>query len=379
MRTLLIFLAGLAVIPPALAASTRSQPHLSLEASSYRVLYGHSMTVSGRLTGSHHAGRAVSINAWPYGRSAPAKVAVVRTASDGRFVYQASPPIRTTYWAKAGSTTSRKIVAGVAPALSMKVLSNGHVRAHVTASRSFYGRTIQVQHKNANGTWTTVARKVVGPHATAVVTRSLPSGWIRVAMSVNQAGAGYLGAVTHGLRYRPLVLSMRPAAFKVLYGHPVKLTGRLVNGGAGKHVTIVAHPYGHHAVRVATVTTHKGGRFAVSVTPRIMTAYQARLAGIHASRPVTIGVRPVMSVDQLTSGKLRTRVVAAKSFRGRLVELQRRVGSTWRTVDKQPLKHGTAIFTVALPRTVVRVAMSVNQAGAGYLGTSSHPFVYRAV
>jgi hypothetical protein len=32
---------------------------------------------------------------------------------------------------------------------------------------------------------------------------------------------------------------------------------------------------------------------------------------------------------------------------------------------------------VSLPRSVVRVAMSVNQAGAGYLGTSSHPLVYR--
>jgi hypothetical protein len=165
----------------------------------------------------------------------------------------------------------------------------------------------------------------------------------------------------------------------VLYAHPVKLTGRLVNGGAGKRVAIIAHPYGHKAVRVATVTTKRDGRFALSVAPRIMTTYQARLAGIRPSTAVTIGVRPAMSVDQLTNGKLRTRVVAGKSFRGRLVELQRRVGSGWQTVAKQPLKHGTAIFTVALPRTVVRVAMSVNQAGAGYLGTSSHPFVFRAI
>jgi hypothetical protein len=338
------------------------------------------MTISGRLSGRHVAGRAVSINAWPYGRSAPVRVAVVRTATDGRFAYQASPGIRTTYWATAGPTISRKIVVGVAPALTAKILANGHVQTHVTATRSFYGRTIQLQRKNANGTWTTVARQVVGPHATAILTGRIPSGTIRVAMSVNQAGAGYLGAMTHPLTYRPLALAMHPASFKVLYGHPVKLTGRLVNGPAGRHVTIVAQPYGHKAVKVATVTTGKDGRFAVSVRPRIMTAYEARLAGIHASRPVTVGVRPAMSVDQLSSGKLRTRVVAAKSFRGRMVELQRLVGSTWQTVAKTPLKHGsTAIFTVTLPRTVVRVAMSVNQAGAGYLGTSSHPFVYRAV
>ena len=70
-------------------------------------------------------------------------------------------------------------------------------------------------------------------------------------MSVNQAGAGYLGAATHALRYRPLALTMRPVAFKVLYGHRVMLTGRLVRGGAGRRVAIVARPYGHKAVRVA--------------------------------------------------------------------------------------------------------------------------------
>jgi hypothetical protein len=337
------------------------------------------MTVTGKLSGGHVAGRAVSINAWPYGHSAPVRVGVVRTASDGRFAYQASPTIRTTYWAKAGPTTSRKIVVGVAPALTMKVLANGHIRAHVTAARAFYGRTIQLQRKNADGTWTTVAHKVVGPHATAVVTGPLPSGTIRAAMSVNQAGAGYLGALTRGVTYRPLALVMHPTAFKVLYGHPVKLTGHLVNGGAGRHVAIVATPYGHKAVRVATVTTGRGGGFTVSVRPRIMTTYQARLAGIRASTPMTVGVRPAMSVDQLRSGQLRTRVVAAKTFHGRMVELQRRVGSTWRTIAKQPLHGSTAIFTVSLPRTVVRVAMSVNQAGAGYLGTSSHPFIYRAL
>jgi hypothetical protein len=32
-----------------------------------------------------------------------------------------------------------------------------------------------------------------------------------------------------------------------------------------------------------------------------------------------------------------------------------------------------------MPLRVIRVAMSVNQAGAGYLGTASHPFVYRGV
>jgi len=377
-RSLLVILAGVALVPLAQSAPPRPQASLSLTASSYRVLYGHGMTLAGRLSRTHAAGKAVTIDAWPYGRSAPVPIAVVQTNSHGRFSVPVKPHIRTTYWAHAGSAMSRKLTVGVAPALQLKVLANGHVRAHATAARSFLGGTIQLQRRSGGG-WTTIARTKLGRHSTAVIVRSLPAGTIRLAMSVNQAGAGYLGATTHALRYRPPQLLMTPSAFKVLYGHRVMLTGRLLHGGAGRHVAIVAHPYGLHLVRVATATTGKGGRFSVIVTPRIMTTYQARLGSIRPSRPVTVGVRPLMSVMELANGSLRTRVVAAKTFRGRMVQLQRRHGSEWQTIVKRPLHGSTAIFTVTLPKGLVRVAMSVNQAGAGYLGSTSHALIYRAV
>jgi hypothetical protein len=367
--------------PSTLAASMRPQVSLSLNVSSYRVLYSHAMTVSGKLSGDHAAGRAVSLYAWPYGRSAPTRLAVVRTSSGGHWSYRTSPRIRTTYWATAGATDSRKLVVGVSPALSVKVLPNGHVRARLSAARSFYGRTVELQlRKTDASSWTTLVREPVGLHSTAVIARPLPAGTIRIALSVNQAGAGYLGAATHALRYRPLSLTIHPVAFKVLYGHPVMLTGRLVRGNAGRHVAIVARPYGHKAVRVGTAVTGRGGRFSLEVRPRIMTTYQARLSIVRPSAAMTVGVRPTMSISELSSGSLRTHVMAAKSFRGRMVQLQRRVGTSWQTVAKQPLRAGSnATFAVSMPRTVIRVAMSVNQAGAGYLGTASHPLVYRAV
>src|SRR5262249_54186181 len=140
-RTLLFVLAGLTLITASstsatLAASTRSQASLSLHVSSYRVLYGHGLTVAGRLTGAHAAGSAVSVYARPYGSSAPVRLAVVRTASNGRWTYQAAPHIRTTYWATSGQTASRRVVVGVSPALSIDVLPSGHVRTHVIAARS---------------------------------------------------------------------------------------------------------------------------------------------------------------------------------------------------------------------------------------------------
>ena len=192
MRSLLVILAGFVLVPLAQSAPPRSQASLSLTASSYRVLYGHGMTLAGRLSGTRAAGKAVAIDAWPYGRSAPIRIAVVRTGSNGGFAFDAKPRIRTTYWAHTGSTTSRKVVVGVAPGLQMKVLANGRIRAHANAARSFFGRTIQLQRRMGGG-WTTIAHKRLGPHSTTVISRALPASTIRLAMSVNQAGVGYLG------------------------------------------------------------------------------------------------------------------------------------------------------------------------------------------
>src|SRR5262249_52412955 len=113
-RTLLVFLAGATLVTVAsasgaLGASPHPKPSLSLRVSSYRVLYGHTTTISGKLNGGHVAGRAVAIDAWPYGRSAPNRLAVVRTGADGRWSFDAAPRIRTTYWAVAGPTTSRRL------------------------------------------------------------------------------------------------------------------------------------------------------------------------------------------------------------------------------------------------------------------------------
>ena len=71
-------------------------------------------------------------------------------------------------------------------------------------------------------------------------------------------------------------------------------------------------------------------------------------------------------------GRLATRVAGARSFAGRFVQLQRRTAAgRWVTVKRLRLNGRSAgLFRAAvLPRgtSTVRIAMSVNQAGAGYL------------
>ena len=63
-----------------------------------------------------------------------------------------------------------------------------------------------------------------------------------------------------------------------------------------------------------------------------------------------------------------------------MVQLQRLLGNGWQTIAKQPLHAGNATsFAISLPNSVIRVAMSVNQAGSGFMGSTSHAVHYHAV
>ena len=64
--------------------------------------------------------------------------------------------------------------------------------------------------------------------------------------------------------------------FKVLYGHKLILSGRLLNARAGQTITVDAQPYGRSApVEVGTVKTDGSGQWSLAVRPTTQTAYQA--------------------------------------------------------------------------------------------------------
>lgn len=386
MRTFVVLLIGLVAIPlvaiPSAAGAPAGSPAtLSLQVSSHKVLFAHGVTVSGKLSGGLVAGRAVLINAWPYGKSAPQAVATVETNVNGQWSFRVKPGIQTIYQARVGHVLSPEVTIGVEPTLTVTELLNGRIRAEVRAARPFTRRIVQLQTRNADGTWTTTDRARLSTASIAVFPAALPTTTVRIAMSVNQAGAGFLGTMSHPMVYRTESLTMAGSASKVLFGHPVMLSGRLMNGHAGEHVSIIARPYGLKVVKLATVRINSTGRFTLAVTPTVQTTYQAHFAGVQTSGGVTVGVRPPLTVHELTNGRLVAHVKANASFTGRMVELQRLNGGAWQTLAKQPLhSDSTATFTLlVLPNSTIRVAMSVNQAGAGYLGTYSHPLLYRAV
>jgi hypothetical protein len=131
---------------------------------------------------------------------------------------------------------------------------------------------------------------------------------------------------------------------------------------------------------VATVLTGTDGTWGIAVRPTILTVYKAVWNGA-ASATVTVGVRPIVTLRRLSKGRLATLVLAGRPFTGRYVQLQRRrADGGWRTIGRLRLsRHSRATFHPSLPhgRSTLRIAFSVNQAGAGYLGGVSRPIAVR--
>jgi hypothetical protein len=176
-------------------------------------------------------------------------------------------------------------------------------------------------------------------------------------------------------------VTLTAQAQTVVFGRGLMLSGLVPTGRAGETVTVFAGEYGRGSPRaIATVATIAGGSWAYLARPSILTSYMAAWGGL-TSRPTVIGVRPRVRFRRIGRARFSVRVLAALSYRGRLVKLQRRTSAgRWVRVKRVRLKRGsTATFRVRLRRgrSTLRVVMSVNQAGPGYLAGISRTIVYR--
>jgi hypothetical protein len=176
-------------------------------------------------------------------------------------------------------------------------------------------------------------------------------------------------------------VTLTARAFKVVFGRGVMLTGVVPTRRPGEQVTLFAQEFGDASPRsIAVVATGDGGAWRYLARPTIRTAYRASWDG-GTSPEIVVGVRPAVRLRRITKRRFATRVFAETTFAGRRVQLQRRtVAGRWVTVKRARLnRRSAAILRVILPRGTsrVRVAMSVNQAGAGYLGGFSRTIVYR--
>jgi len=176
-------------------------PALTLGTSQPQIAYGEKVTLSGQVN-SKKAGESVQLTHQPYGQASEIVLATVITGADGTFSYAVAPKILTNYRARWKTASSLVISTAVAPAISFGRL-NGFV-TRVFAGRSMARKTVQLQRLSAFGQWVTIKRVSLDLNSRARFRALLPCGAnrLRVAMSVNQAGAGYLGAFSREITYR---------------------------------------------------------------------------------------------------------------------------------------------------------------------------------
>jgi plastocyanin len=158
----------------------------------------------------------------------------------------------------------------------------------------------------------------------------------------------------------------------IIYGQQASLSGTVSSGNANEKVTIYQEPYPQTSfAELTTVLTTTGGAWnlVLSPAPKILTQYQAKWSG-RTSVTVGVQVRPRIRLGY-RNGKFTTIVQSATSHARHSVLAQRlsRFGQ-WVTLKKVRLgSRSSAVFRLSLPkgRSRIRIAMSVNQAGAGYL------------
>jgi plastocyanin len=179
-------------------------PTLTLVASSLFAVYGDKITLSG-LVSNHKGGESVTIYYQPYPQPSLIERATVLTAADGTYSFIVSPQIATSYQAAWKGAYATPTSVQVQPKLTLG-RNNGWI-IHAAAGRSFAGRSVQFQRLNGQtGQWVTLRKVMLNAKSSARVLYRLPKGvnHLRVTMSVNQAGSGFLGAISSTVTYRQL-------------------------------------------------------------------------------------------------------------------------------------------------------------------------------
>jgi len=177
------------------------------------------------------------------------------------------------------------------------------------------------------------------------------------------------------VRGAPPSVTLGASAPIIVYGSQVRLGGVVSNQQAGESVTIFAQPFGQASyAQLAVVITTAGGAWDYLTNPNVLTNYQVRSRSA-TSQPVTVQVRPKISLLPGKKGFFYGKVFGARSFAGQAIELQRRTSfGQWVTVQLFTLgTQSGKIFRIPKRRGVstYRMFLSVSAAGAGYLDSWS--------
>ncbi|MBA2568699.1 MAG: cupredoxin domain-containing protein [Actinobacteria bacterium] len=163
-------------------------------------------------------------------------------------------------------------------------------------------------------------------------------------------------------------------------GSTVSISGAISPAAVGDTVVIYAQPYPQVSfIEIARVQTTTNGLYGFTHTPSILTAYKAEWKG-KTSAVVTTAVAPALTLTKVGSWFV-TSAKAAKSFSGRWVYVQRlNQFGQWVSLRKVYLnRQSTQRFKLTLRPGIsrIRIYLTTNQAGAGYVFNSSRVLTVR--
>jgi plastocyanin len=169
----------------------------------------------------------------------------------------------------------------------------------------------------------------------------------------------------------PPSVSLAVSAPIIVYGAAIKLSGVVSSQKAGEEVTIWAQPQGQTSfVQVGVVMTATGGVWDFSTAPNVLTIYHVRSKGA-VSQPVTVQVRPKITLLPSKRGYFYAKLAAAASFAGKIVFLQRRTAfGEWIAVQRFTLgKLSGKLFKIPKRKGVstYRILLPADQVVPGYV------------
>lgn len=168
-------------------------PAVTIGAATPIIDYGQTTHVSGAVS-SGKAGETVTVWAQPYGTVSPVQVATLMTAANGVWDLTVKPSLLTSYFARWKSTASQAVGVQVRPAIAFGVAKR-FASVKVKADRSLKGKKVYLQKFTRFHEWVKVRSVILGNGSAKRFRHGLRPGSryaVRIFMSLNQAGAGYL-------------------------------------------------------------------------------------------------------------------------------------------------------------------------------------------
>jgi plastocyanin len=177
-------------------------PAVTIAAALPILTYGQSTHISGTVS-NKKAGETVTLWGQPYGQASPVQLATVLTTTNGVWDFVVKPTLLTTYEAHWKALVSAKVGIAMRPnTLFSASKSMGFVK--VKTNHSLQGRKVYVQRFTKFGQWVIMKRVILGRSSQRLFYLRLPRGTytLRIFMSYNQVGAGYLDGYSRTVIFR---------------------------------------------------------------------------------------------------------------------------------------------------------------------------------